>query len=98
MPPPISLRVLTEAGVILEDQAVSVIAPGEVGYLGILSNHAPLVTTLVPGKFKWTAPGGVVRHARVGGGLLEIVKNRLTILTSSVELVTEEAAQGGLLA
>ena len=44
MADPITLRVLTDAGLAIEDQAVSVIAPGEVGYLGVLHNHAPLIT------------------------------------------------------
>ena len=49
----IALTVLTHEGVALEAQAASVIAPGEVGYLGLLRNHAPLVTTLIPGTLKW---------------------------------------------
>jgi F-type H+-transporting ATPase subunit epsilon len=80
----IQLRVLTRAGVALEDKAISVIAPGAVGYVGFLRNHAPLVTTLRPGKLTWTQPGGAKRSARVGEGLLEIAHNRLTLLVSEI--------------
>jgi F-type H+-transporting ATPase subunit epsilon len=80
----IQLRVLTDAGVAVEEQAVSVIAPGELGYVGFLTNHAPLVTTLGEGMLKWRRQDGVTKTARIRGGLLEIFRNRLTILTDSV--------------
>lgn len=81
---PITLRVLTEGGVALEDQAVSVIAPGEIGYLGMLANHAPLVTTLQPGKLIWKRPSGERHILRIGAGVLEVAANRCTLLTSAV--------------
>ena len=84
MPPAITLRVLTQEGLVLEDEAVSVIAPGEVGYLGILRHHAPLVTTLTPGTLTWKRPNGERRTTRVGAGLLEVQHNRITILTDAV--------------
>jgi F-type H+-transporting ATPase subunit epsilon len=90
---PIRLRVLTQAGLALEDGAVSVRAPGEVGYLGILRNHAPLVTTLVPGTLTWRRADGTTHVRRLGAGLLEITKNRLTILTASVQ-ESDQAAPG----
>ena len=80
----ITLRVLTDAGLTLEDQAVSVVAPGELGYLGMLRNHAPLVTTLQSGKLIWRTPGGRSRTILVREGVLEIAKNRLTVLTSAI--------------
>ena len=80
----ITLRVLTQAGPAIEDEAVSIIAPGEVGYLGILRNHAPLVTTLKPGTLTWRRPDGDQRAVRLGSGLLEVQRNHVTILTEEV--------------
>ena len=85
MPGTITIRVLTEAGLALEDQAISVVAPGEVGYLGMLRNHAPLVTTLVPGTLRWQTPQRHTKQVSVGSGLLEITNNRLTLLVSSLQ-------------
>ena len=76
---------LTEAGVAIEDQAVSIVAPGEIGYLGMLRNHAPLVTTLQPGTLSWKRSTGERRTLPVGTGLLEISHNRCTLLTSLVK-------------
>ncbi len=80
----LTLRVLTESGLAFEEPAVSVIAPGELGYLGILPRHAPLVTTLQPGKLSWKRPDGRKEVRRIGDGLLEVAKNRVTILTNTV--------------
>ena len=88
---PIALKVLTAEGLAFEDEAVSVVAPGARGHVGFLSRHAPLVTTLVPGRLSWRRPGGERRTAQLGPGLLEIVRNRLTILT---DRATEPSAEG----
>ena len=80
----IQLKVLTDEGMALQEEAVSVRAPGEIGYLGILAHHAPLVTTLKPGTLTWRTPSGESHERLIGSGLLEIAQNRLTIVTSAV--------------
>ncbi len=85
----LTLRVLTSEGLALEEEASSIVALGEPGYLGILANHAPLVTTLRAGKLTWRSPGAT-QQARVGDGLLEVAANRVTVLTSRVERVNAE--------
>ena len=92
MADPITLRVLTSEGLVVADTAISVIAPGEIGYLGILKNHAPLVTTLQPGKLTWRHAAGDQVVRMVGCGLLEVVKNRVTILTDRIESSTQGGA------
>jgi F-type H+-transporting ATPase subunit epsilon len=77
----IALRVLTESGTALDDEAVSIRAPGALGSFGILRSHAPLISTLVPGPLTWRRPDGVTKTVRIEGGLLEIVRNRCTVLT-----------------
>ncbi len=84
MADPLALRVLTSEGLVLEDQAVSVTAPGEPGYLGMLRDHAPLVTTLKPGLLTWRRPGGDTHRRYLGAGLLEVAHNQVTILTDAV--------------
>jgi len=86
----IHLRVLTETGLAVEDQAVSIVAPGEVGYLGMWRNHAPLVTTLAAGRLRWRRDDGARRSVDVGDGVMEIAGNRCTVLTSCVSETTAE--------
>ncbi|MBI3321697.1 MAG: F0F1 ATP synthase subunit epsilon [Candidatus Omnitrophica bacterium] len=90
----ITVRVLTHEGLALEDEAISLVAPGEPGYLGILRHHASLVTTLRPGMLSWTRPDGERRKARLGSGLLEVVKNHVTILTDAVSAQRAEPPEG----
>ncbi len=80
----IQVRVITDEGQAISDEAVSVRAPGELGSLGFLCHHAPLVTTLVPGPLMWRRANGATRTLRIGAGLLEIANDRLTILTNSI--------------
>jgi F-type H+-transporting ATPase subunit epsilon len=80
----IQVHVLTNTGTAVEDEAVSVVAPGELGYLGVLRRHAPLVTTLVPGRLRYRTHDGTTKTFRLGAGLMEIVRDRLTILTESI--------------
>lgn len=94
MATPMTLRVLTEAGLALDDLAVSIRAPGEIGYLGVLSHHAPLVTTLQPGTLSWRTPGGQTHQRRIGTGLFEVSHNLVTILTSTVSEVAGDAHVG----
>lgn len=80
----IALRVLTDAGFAIDDEAVSIRAPGALGSFGILRDHAPLISTLAAGKLIWKRPGGEQRIVTIGEGLLEIAGNRCTVLTTSV--------------
>ena len=80
----IRLRVLTNQGLAVSDETVSIRVPGGLGSMGILYNHAPLVTTLTPGKLVWRRPDGTTRELEIGEGLMEVAHNRCTILTNTL--------------
>lgn len=80
-----TLQILTPRKRVFSGQVASLVAPGELGYLGILSNHAPLVTTLVPGKVTFRDPaGGTQALQSAGKGLLEVHHNSVTLLLDEV--------------
>jgi len=93
MADPLLLRVLTDAGVALEDSAVSIIAPGAEGYFGILRDHAPLLAALRPGRLTWRSSTGQTRTMQIGEGFLEVVKNRVTLLTSKLDAAPAQPAE-----
>jgi F-type H+-transporting ATPase subunit epsilon len=63
-----------------------VLAPGSDGYLGILANHAPLVTSLDIGLVNYTpAGGGQDQLFAVANGFLEVSNNKVSILADSAE-------------
>ena len=76
-----NLKVVTPNETAFEGPVVSVTAPGALGYLGILTNHAPLVTPVTKGKLTWRDTSGKTESFEVEGGFLEVLKNRVLILT-----------------
>ncbi|MBI3252599.1 MAG: ATP synthase F1 subunit epsilon [Candidatus Omnitrophica bacterium] len=78
------LKVVTPDQIFFEGDTVSVVAPGSVGYLGVLKNHAPLVTTLGKGNLTFRDAAGESKVFKVEGGFLEVLKNRVLVLTDKV--------------
>lgn len=59
--------------------ATSVSLPGKDGSLGILENHAPLITTLRKGTIKLSGAAGETTF-EVNGGVVEVNRNKVIIL------------------
>jgi F-type H+-transporting ATPase subunit epsilon len=71
------------------------IALGSEGELGILPRHAPLLTTLRPGPM-YIRNGSEEIELFVGGGFLEVLPDRVTVLADVAERaeeISEEAAE-----
>jgi F-type H+-transporting ATPase subunit epsilon len=77
-----TLQVYTQEKLVLSEQITSLIVPGEQGYLGVLADHAPLISTLGEGTVT-IKNEGEERQARISGGFLEVVNNTATILADS---------------
>jgi F-type H+-transporting ATPase subunit epsilon len=84
----LTCEVVTAERVLFSGEVDLVLAPGIEGQLGILPHHAPLITALQPGEL-------IVRRGEeevifaVGGGFLEVVHNKVTILADSAERAEE---------
>ena len=81
------LKVVTPDGVAYQGKTISVVAPGALGYLGILKNHAPLVTSLEKGSLTTRDSQGQTREFKIEGGFLEVRQNRVLILTDKIAVV-----------
>ena len=68
---------------IFHGEATLVVATGELGELGIAPRHAPLITRLKPGKVVVTQPNGEVLDFAIGGGILEVQPQVVTILADT---------------
>ncbi len=67
--------------ILYEGKAVSLVAPAETGYIGILANHAPLASLLVPGKIIIKeASGDTKTILSKEKGFLEVLRNKATLL------------------
>jgi F-type H+-transporting ATPase subunit epsilon len=71
-----------------EGDAEIVIVPGTAGELGILPNHAPLLTTMKFGILKVRSKGQEELFT-VAGGLVEVQPDLITVLADSAENVRE---------
>jgi F-type H+-transporting ATPase subunit epsilon len=76
------LSIVTPEEVIFEGEVVSLIAPGIVGYLEVLTNHAPLITILQKGKVTVTVTdsGEQKKVWQITGGVLEVSHNKASVL------------------
>jgi F-type H+-transporting ATPase subunit epsilon len=87
-----TLDVVTPERIMLSEEVTQTIAPGSEGQLGILANHAPLMSELAPGEVLATlADGRTLSHLVISGGFLEVAPNggHTTILADSAERADE---------
>jgi F-type H+-transporting ATPase subunit epsilon len=78
------VTVISPEAAVFDGEADAVVAPAFDGELGILVNHAPLMTTLGTGSLVIRS-GTTERRFRVQGGFLQVVKNRVRVLAESVQ-------------
>jgi F-type H+-transporting ATPase subunit epsilon len=78
------VTVISPEAAVFDGEADAVVATAFDGELGILANHAPLMTVLGSGLLTVRA-GGVARRFRVQGGFLQVVKNSVRILAEHVQ-------------
>ena len=83
------LEIVTAERQVYSDQVNGVVAPGIEGELGILPHHAPLLTILQPGELRILKEGEEDTSMAVSGGFLEVMANRVVVLTDAAERVEE---------
>ena len=59
--------------------------PGSKGSFEILRNHAPIISTLDPGRIKVIDRKGAVTFFEVDGGVIESKNNKIIILAESIK-------------
>lgn len=80
----IRLDIVTPAGIIFSDTVSTLQVPSALGLMGILANHAPLMTTLEIGAIKYTKEDKE-HFLAVSGGFLEVKENVVIVLANSAE-------------
>lgn len=74
--------------VLTEDDVDMVSVPGAMGQLGILPEHAPLVTLLAQGELR-IKKGNSEQSILVFGGFMEVTDNKVLVLADTAERVEE---------
>ncbi len=82
------LHLVTPEKNVVEQFVDQVNAPGIEGDLGILYDHAALITNLRPGPLSYEVDGKTTGLV-VSGGYLEVTENRVTVLAETAEFLHE---------
>lgn len=78
----LQVSVISPEQIIFEGDADSVVVPAWDGELGILRGHAPLMALLGTGQIR-IRRGGHTERFQVSGGFLQVVNNRVSVLSES---------------
>ena len=80
--------VTPEKEMVADPEVDQVNIPGIDGDMGILPNHAPLLTTMRPGRFSYQKGEETVELV-ISHGYAEVTNNRVTVLAESAEFLHE---------
>ncbi len=73
------LEIISPDKKLFEGEIKALTLPGSDGSLGVLNNHAPMISALKAGKIKITNHAGV-QTFDIKGGVVEVLKNKVIVL------------------
>ena len=82
------LEIITPFKIIYQQKVKHIRLPGTEGYIGIMANHAPLVTTLKVGEIKVDLENET-KYFATSGGTVEVLPQKTTVLVESAEEATQ---------
>jgi len=80
----IHVDIVSAESLLYSGVAERVVVPSEMGELGILPQHAPLLARLRPGLVRVVLPGGEEESFFISSGFLEVQPHTVTILGDTV--------------
>ncbi|MCX5762748.1 MAG: ATP synthase F1 subunit epsilon [Gemmatimonadetes bacterium] len=75
----LKVSVVSPEATLFEGEATSVVAPAFDGEVGILLNHAPMITVLGQGTLR--VEGATPARFTVSGGFVQVVDNQVRVVT-----------------
>ena len=90
----LNLEIITPEDIKLQEKVKLLEIPGAMGRLGILPDHARLLTTVEAGQVKVLLADDRVISMSVGDGLLEVDNNNIIFLADSVEQIYDTQLVG----
>ena len=84
----IRLDIVTPAGLLMSENVATVNLPATLGSMGVLKNHAPLMTTLDIGIVKYNQ-ADKDHYLTVSGGFAEVKDNTVIVLAEAAERAEE---------
>jgi F-type H+-transporting ATPase subunit epsilon len=84
----LNLEIVTPEKKVLTETVDAVTVPTASGEVGILQNHAPLISALKAGILSYTKSGAIERMV-IAGGFLEVSQNNVSVLADTAERAEE---------
>lgn len=85
----VAFELVSPERLLLSEDVDMVVVPGEEGDFGVLTRHAPMISTLRPGVIKVHDGGSVTEQIFVAGGFAEVTPARCTVLAQEALPVGE---------
>lgn len=85
----LNLEIVSPVKFVFQGKVKSVSAPGISGGFQILYNHAPFVSSLSIGKVKLEKEDNSHELYTISSGILEVSKNKISIIAESIEKIEE---------
>jgi len=86
---PIEVEIVTPRRQLFAGEVEMITLPGSDGQMGVLRNHAPLLTILDIGEIVLHLPDGRQDYIAVSGGVVEVRPNKVIVLAQSAERADE---------
>ena len=81
------LTISTPGGNVFSDEVTCLILRGLEGDLAVLKGHIPFATAVKPGPCTITTEDGGLIKSEIGGGLLSVGSDSVTLMTGSYKAV-----------
>lgn len=82
--PRLRFRLATPTHLVVSEDVDEVVAPGVLGYFGVLPGHAPFLTALTSGEVSYRV-GREERYLAVTGGFAEVAGDRVSLLVEHAD-------------
>lgn len=89
------LQVLTAEEVVFDGEVTSIIVPGKKGYLGILTDHAPLISSLQAGHLVITDAKANKHFYKIQSGVVHVDHNQVSVLVDGIHSTPPIDLMGG---
>ncbi len=80
------LEIITPSKAAYSKDVESITAPGSEGYLGILPQHAPLITSLKEGQLKILESQESEILINIREGFMEVLNNKVVVLVDEAKI------------
>ena len=81
----LNLNIVTPSRIVFTGDVRAVTIPGTDGSFQVLKNHAPIISTLEVGLVKIEMLDGSTEFYSTGGGTVEVLNNKISLLVDSIE-------------